>query len=68
MNQTTHTKKDLNTSKRIARFKVAQHKAKDSDMKRIWANKIKETENKPIHYGDDPKWREHWSKVFRKMK
>ena len=58
------TKKDLNTSKRIARFKVAQYNAKDPDMKRIWGNKVNELK----HYGDDPKWREHWSQVFRKMK
>tara|TARA_B100001142_G_scaffold325794_1_gene380037 strand:+ start:189 stop:320 length:132 start_codon:yes stop_codon:yes gene_type:complete len=43
---------------------MAQHKAKDPDMKRIWGNKIDELK----HYGDDPKWREHWSEVFRKMK
>ncbi len=61
------TKKDLNTSKRIARFKVAQYNTKDPDMKRIWGNKIKETEDKPIHYGDDPNWRLRWSKLFRRM-
>ena len=33
-------------------------------MKRIWGNKIDELK----HYGDDPKWTEHWSRVFRKMK
>jgi len=47
---------------------LARSKAKDPDMKRIWGNKIKEVEDKPIHYGDDPKWRKHWSEVFRKMK
>ena len=57
-------KTDLNTSKRVARLKMAQHKAKDPDMKRIWGNKVDELK----HYGDDPKWREHWSEVFRKMK
>ena len=36
-------------------------------MKRIWGNKIKETEDKPIHYGDDPNWRLRWSKLFRRM-
>ena len=60
--------KDLNTSSRKARLEFARQNAKDPDMKRIWGNKIKETEDKPIHYGDDPKWRERWSEIFRKMK
>ena len=47
---------------------MARNNAMDPDMKRIWGNKIKETEDKPIHYGDDPKWRESWSEIFRKMK
>jgi len=46
---------------------LARNKAKDPDMKRIWGNKIKETEGKPIHYGDDPNWRLRWSKLFRRM-
>tara|TARA_B100000965_G_scaffold150566_1_gene125178 strand:+ start:460 stop:603 length:144 start_codon:yes stop_codon:yes gene_type:complete len=46
---------------------LARNKAKDPDMKRIWGNKIKEIDNKPIHYGDDPNWRLRWSKFFRRM-
>ena len=60
--------KNILKKQRIARLSLARSKAKDVDMKRIWGNKIKEIEDKPIHYGDDPKWREHWSKVFQKMK
>ena len=52
---------------RIARLSLARNKAKDPDMKRIWGNKIKEIEGKPIHYGDDPNWRLRWSKLFRRM-
>ena len=52
---------------RKARLSLARNKAKDPDMKRIWGNKIKETEGKPIHYGDDPNWRLRWSKFFRRM-
>ena len=52
---------------RKARLSLARNKAKDPDMKRIWGNKIKETEGKPIHYGDDPNWRLRWSKLFRRM-
>ena len=62
--------REKNTLKkqRIARLSLARSNAMDPDMKRIWGNKIKETEDKPIHYGDDPKWRERWSEIFRKMK
>ena len=56
--------KDLNTSSRKAILEFARQNAKDPDMKRIWGNKVNELK----HYGDDPKWRKHWSKVFRKMK
>ena len=56
--------KDLNTSSRKARLEFARQNVKDPDMKRIWGNKVNELK----HYGDDPKWREHWSQVFRKMK
>ena len=52
---------------RKARLSLARNKAKDPDMKRIWGNKIKEIDNKPIHYGDDPNWRLRWSKLFRRM-
>jgi|TARA_Y100001935_G_C17294760_1_gene505460 hypothetical protein len=52
---------------RKARLSLARNKAKDPDMKRIWGNKIKEIDNKPIHYGDDPNWRLRWSKFFRRM-
>jgi|MDTC01.3.fsa_nt_gb hypothetical protein len=63
----TPIKTDLNTSKRIARLKIAQHKAKDPDMKRIWGNKIDYLKGYK-HYGDNPEWSKHWSEVFRKMK
>ena len=52
---------------RKARLSLARNKAKDPDMKRIWGNKIKEIDDKPIHYGDDPNWRLRWSKFFRRM-
>ena len=55
---------NISKKQRIARLSLARSKAKDPDMKRIWGNKIDELK----HYGDDPKWREHWSEVFRKMK
>ena len=61
--------REKNTLKkqRIARLSLARNNAMDPDMKRIWGNKIKETEGKPIHYGDDPNWRLRWSKLFRRM-
>tara|TARA_E500000331_G_scaffold158318_1_gene153518 strand:- start:574 stop:756 length:183 start_codon:yes stop_codon:yes gene_type:complete len=56
--------KNILKKQRIARLSLARSKAKDPDMKRIWGNKIDELK----HYGDDPKWREHWSGVFKKMR